>query len=228
MEGRRLLAAAILLPAALAAGCCSAPSGYVRGDRDTPERAFAFVRDAFVQDSVGDQSDSFHPEFMKRQGFTRAEYRLARDLRPGLFAKAGEILAKARLERVEPVLLDGRRGARVFLSVPGGAGVFVLVDDPIWEIFPGKEGEPSVIGHLPDLGGVVRFEGGTAVVELRRPVDFPPEGPLEVRRVEIHHDWLLFGIESLTGFEEFLGEVKSAAREGKAAAPPGKKGEAPQ
>jgi hypothetical protein len=223
MAGRGLLAAALLAASAAAGGCCATPGGFVRGDRDTPERAFAFVRDAFVHDSVGDQAESFHRAFLDRQGFSRSQYELARSLRPGLFEKAARLLASAEVRSVEGGVLETRRreedpprpraAARVTVETASGTGVFLLVDEPVLTVFPLAPGEPEVRGHPGDLDRILRFEGETAILEARVPADYPPEGPFRVRRVEIHHDWLLWDIESLRGFEELLGEVRAAAAE---------------
>ena len=81
MEGARrsFAGAAIILAAALAAtGCCA--KGGTLGDRDTPERAFAFIREAFAGDRVLDQYNSLHPDFRKEQGLNKEAWELARSL----------------------------------------------------------------------------------------------------------------------------------------------------
>ena len=223
MEGRRIGIAAVL--AALAAvGCCGLTRAAARGNRDTPEASFEFVRAAFAEDRTGDQYDSFHPSFRDAQGISQGKYSLARTVSPGLFEKARRLLGSARLEHpVELGRIDTRRdpadpprtrdAARVVLSTPEGRGVFHLVDEPSWLLATDDEELPSVTGFLGDMERSVRVEGDRLVVEVHAPLDpqFRPLPGSRVRRVEFHHDWLLYGIESLEGFEEFLGEVKAAA-----------------
>jgi hypothetical protein len=242
MIGRsgRWLAAAGLLAAALAAtGCCGLTGGRTIGNRDTPEAAFEFVRSAFAEDRTLDQLNSLHWLFQGRQGINSSKYEMARTLRPGLFAKAARVLGAAKLEKVEyAAKYETKKGpedaprlreaARVSLTTPEGSGVFILVDEPTWLLVTLEKGGATVVqsGQLTGLDGVVGIRDGQVVAELRRPLDFPPEEAPRILRLEIHHDWLLFDVESLQGFEEFLGEVKATAE--KAAEAPEKRQEAPR
>jgi len=230
-------AAGLLAAALAAAGCCGLQRAAARGNRDTPEAAFEYVRSAFAEDRTGDQVDSFHVSFKGRQGLSDARYSLARSLRPGLFAKAARVLGAAKMEKVEyAAVYETRKGpedpprprsaARVSLTTPEGSGVFILVDEPIAVLFTDDPELGAAPVNVPDIGRIVRLEGGRLVVEMKAPLDFPPEEGARIRRLEIHHDWLLFDVESLQGFEEFLGEVKAAAE--KASEAPAKRGEAPK
>ncbi len=233
MEGTRgRAAAAALLAAGLAAaGCCGLQRGSPIGNRDTPEAAFAFVRDAFREDRTGDQVDSLHQRFQERQGISSTRYALARGLRPGLFRKAADLLGAARLVSVEYARIDTRKGpadpprlkdaAKLRLAVPGGEGVFILVDEPVWTLYTDDEETGPLWDYLPGVDRAVRIEGGKVVVDLHGDLGVLPKDGARVRRIEIHHDWQLFDIESLKGFEEFLGQVKEAADQGRG-------GEAPQ
>jgi hypothetical protein len=224
MEGtsRRASAAAALLAAALGtAGCCGLQRAAAPGNRDTPEAAFAYVRAAFEEDRTGDQIDSLHPAFMARQGISGTKYVLARGLRPALFRRAAAVLGAARLDSVEYARIETRRqpgdanrprdAARVRITTPEGAGVFILVDEPIAFLTTDDADLPPLPINAPDIGRIVRIEGENLLVELRAPLDYPPKEGAKVRRFEIHHDWLLFDVESLQGFEEFLGQVKETA-----------------
>ncbi len=224
MEGARAAIAAVLLPAALAAaGCCG-----LRGDgtsarfnRDTPEGAFDFVRAAYAEDRTRDQYDSFHKAFRDSQGISEGKYSLAYSLRPGLFEKAKRIIGKATLESIEhgaePVEIapgKSRRWARVTIRTPEGRGVFVLVDEPTWLLVTADDDLGALRGSVEDPGRSVRVEGDELVVEYRTKLAFPPEpGKEAVRRFEIHHDWQLYGVEELEGFDEFLGEVRKTDEE---------------
>lgn len=99
---RGLPAALLLLGAALLAGCCGLDRAAASplGNRDTPGAAFAYLREAFRQDLTGNQYDSFHGDFRDAQGLSETKYRLARDLRPGLFEDAAALLGRAVLESV--------------------------------------------------------------------------------------------------------------------------------
>jgi hypothetical protein len=222
-------AAWVLAAAAFAAaltGCCTPPAvlGMARWTRDTPEEAFAFARAAFALDSGGDQFEFLHPEFVEEQGLSRTRWGLARRLAPGTFRKAAEILEAATLEGVERARLPTRRGerdaARVTLRTPAGTGVFVLVDDPRWRLVTDDPESPPLTGDVPAGGAdrLVRVEGDALLLGGALPLAFPPAAGSRVLRFEIHHDWRLRGIESLEGFEEFLGEVRSAAAEAPAGA----------
>lgn len=241
MRGRTggAIAAAGLLAAALAAsGCCGLVRARAVGNRDTPEAAFEYVRSAFEEDRTGDQVDSLHWDFKTRQGISDYKYVLARNLRPGLFEKASRILGAAKLEKAEYARLDTRRGpgdaprlrdaARVSLSTGEGSGVFILVDEPTWRLVvlekDGRVVTPS--GQVDDLGRFVRVLEGQVEVELRRPLGFSTEEAPRILRFEVFHDWLLFDVESLQGFEEFLGQVKETADTTEE--PPAKPGEAPK
>jgi hypothetical protein len=245
MRGRTggAIAAAGLLAAGLAAsGCCGLARARAVGNRDTPEAAFEYVRSAFEEDRTGDQVDSLHWDFKGRQGISDGKYVLARNLRPGLFEKAARILGAAKLEKVEYARLDTRRrpgdaarlrdAARVSLATAEGSGVFILVDEPTWR-FVAVEKDGRVVtqsGQVDDLGRFVRVREGRIEVDLRRPVDFPMEEAPRVLRFEVFHDWLLFDVESLQGFEEFLGQVKETAdrTEEAPAGQPAEKEEAPK
>ncbi len=227
MERRAARAAAALLCGAAAAGCCglvrAAPG--TRGDRDTPERAFAFVRDAFAEDRTGDQYDSFHPDFREAQGITASRYEMARTLRPGLFEEAADLLRDARIagppDRGTVATKAGpRAGARIALEAPGGGrGVFVLADEPSLLLVTDDPDLPEVRVSGPELAAAMRVDGGDLVLALRSRLLIPPRSGSTVLRVEIHHDWLLLGIESLEGFGEFLEEVRRTAEESKEESP---------
>ena len=222
MEGTRR---SVLFAAALAlSGCCGMARGEAPGNRDTPEAAFRYITRAFAEDRTGDQFDSLHWTFAKAQGITDYKYRMARSLRPGIFDRAAALLGGATLESVEYARIETRadpaspsrprNAARVSLATPRGAGVFILVDEPAWTLFTDDGKFP---GHIPDLASAVRFEGEEVVVALRRPLGEPPAEGVRILRVEIHHDWLLFGVESLEGFEDLLGEVRAAEEKPKEA-----------
>jgi hypothetical protein len=211
MDGRRAGTAVLLAAAAALGGCCSTAAGDPKGDRDTPERAFDYVRRAFAEDRTEDQFDSLHWAFAKRQGITDLKYRVARRLRPGVFRKAADLLGGATLDAVEyGDLADParpRKAARVRLSTPGGRGVFVLVDEPRWVLVTDDGPFP---GRLADMEKVVRIEADALVADLRRPLDDLPAEGSRIHRLVIHHDWLLYDVESLDGFEELMGEVRAA------------------
>jgi len=203
-----------------AAGCC----GLTRGDsaaldRDTPERAFDFVRAAFAGDRTGDQYDSFHPDFCETQGLSAGRYAMARSLRPGLFERASVLLGGATLESVAPAGLRdtaaGRRRATrvVILTADGGRGEFLLVDEPAWRMASNDGELPVQAGRIADLEEAVRLVDGSLVVGFRAPLGIPPLEGTRIHRVTLHHDWLLYGIERLEGFEEFLEDVGAAADE---------------
>jgi hypothetical protein len=219
MERARGSIAAILAATALAAAGCCGLHGYSHLNRDTPEAAFDFVRAAFAEDRTLDQYDSFHPAFREAQGISAGKYGLARNLRPGLFEKARRIVGEATLESVErgPEPFDfgkGPRGwARVRIRTREGRGVFLLVDEPSWFLSTDDEELGPVRGPVEDVGRSVRVEGSTLVVELRATLPFPPEPGKQVRRLEIHHDWMLYAVEELEGFDEFLGEVRKTEEE---------------
>lgn len=222
-------AAAALLLAAAAAGCCGLTrSAGRRGlDRDSPERAFEFVRAAFAEDATADQYESFHPEFVEAQGLDREKYSLGRSLSPGVFERAAALLRGAVLDGpVERGVLQTARGpraaARVRLRTPGGAGVFVLVDEPRFRLATTDPEIPEVSGAVSSVPGAVRVADGRVQVRLDADLFAVPAGGAEVLRITIHHDWLLHGVERLEGLEEFLGDVRSAAEK---AAP--EKGKAP-
>lgn len=216
-------AAAVLLGGIAAAGCCglSRAEPGTRGDRDTPERAFAFVRDAFAEDRTGDQYDSFHPDFREAQGINEGRYETARTLYPGLFEDAAASFRDARIDGpVAPVTaatrLGPRAAARIALAAPSGdRGVFILVDEPVLVLVTDDPEVPRVTVTRPDLVAGLRLEGDTLVVDLRVKPHTPPLPGSKILRVEIHHDWRLFAIESLEGFGEFLEEVRQAADEAK-------------
>jgi hypothetical protein len=239
MAGRIPLAAttAALALAASAAGCCGLTrSAGLRGlDRDTPERAFEFVRAAFAEDATADQYDSFHPDFRDARGLSRARYLLGRNLEPGLFERAASLLAEAEIvPPVERGVLEradgrGRRAvARITLRTPRGSGVFILVDEPAFRLCTS---DPD-LGRMPPLAvdpaaleGAVRVgpDGRSVVVRFEAPLGAAALDPAaEVHRFELHHDWLLLDIERLEGFEEFLGEVRDAADRSGGDAPPPK------
>lgn len=217
MEGTHGAGAALLLSAALAAaGCCGLQRAVAKGNRDTPEAAFAFVTAAFAEDRTGDQFDSLHWSFVKAQGISAQRYTLARAIRPGVFAKAADILGRATMDGVEYARIETRDGparpprprdaARVSLSTPRGTGVFILVDEPTWTLFTDDE---DFTGHFTDLTRAVRFEGEGIAVDLHQPMGALPKEGARILRIEIHHDWLIFGVESLDGFEDLIGEVKA-------------------
>ena len=218
MEGARASIAAILAPAALAAaGCCGLTGVGTSTDhnRDTPEAAFDYVRAAYAEDRTRDQYDSFHKRFREDQGISQGKYSLARNLRPGLFAKARKIVGEAVLESVErgaepfDVGAGPRSWARVRIRTSEGSGVFLLVDEPRLLVVTGDEELGPVTVSLIDLDRSVRVEGNTLIVDIRATLPFPPDtGKEAVRRVEVHHDWRLYAVEELEGFDEFLGEVR--------------------
>ncbi len=227
MEGTRRSSgcAAVLLAAVLAlAGCCGLQRAEAKGNRDTPEAAFEFVTRAFAEDRTGDQIDSLHWTFQKAQGINAQKYTFARTLRPGIFRRAADLLGQATLDSVEYGRIDTRAepslpprprdAARVSLTTPRGSGVFILVDEPTWTLYT-DDGPFS--GHMPELGRTVRVEEDGIVVELRQPLGAPPLEGARILRVEIHHDWLIFGVESLDGFDELLGEVKATEEKAKEA-----------
>lgn len=205
----------VLLAAALA-GCCGLQRAVAKGNRDTPEAAFEYLTRSFAEDQTGDQIDSFHWTFAKQQGIDAQKYTLARTLRPGIFSKAAELLGKATLDSVEYARLDTRpdpgapprlrNAARVTLTTGRGRGVFILVDEPTWTLFTDDGSFP---GHIPDLGTAVKIVDDGVVVELRQALGALPAEGAKIHRVEIHHDWLLFGVESLEGFDELIHEVKA-------------------
>jgi hypothetical protein len=219
MEGTRL--SPVLLAAALAlAGCCHGkPTGTTAIlNRDTPENAFEFVRAAFAEDRPADQFDSFHPEFTAEQGFGINKYLLARSLSPGTFEKARRLLAEARLDGEPEYLRNGDlRAVRLHLRTAEGAGTFILLDRPQWEATLDDPDLPSLRGAAGNPDSVVRIEGNRLRVTADLPLDFPPIEGARVHRFTIHHDWLLRHIESLEGFEEFLGEVKATEEKAKEA-----------
>ena len=199
--------AAVLLAAAFAlAGCCGLERAVAKGNRDTPEAAFEFVRAAFEEDRTGDQVDSMHWAFKKSQGISDYKYTLARSLRPGVFRKASDLLGRAHLDSVEYGRIESRDAARVSVSTAGGSGVFILVDEPTWTLFTDDGPFP---GHIADMERAVRIEDDGVVVDLRQPLGAMPKDGARILRVEIHHDWLIFGVESLDGFDDLLGEVKA-------------------
>jgi len=186
--------------------------------RDTPEEALDFIRAAFASDNLRDQFESLHEAFTGRQGITYTKLALAHDARPGAFAKMTRYLAEARIESVErsdsfATAAGPRRAARVTLSVPGGGrGVFIVVDEPRYLLVTGDGEVPRKTGILGGQEAGVRVRDGQLEASLRVPLgrSAPADGA-EVRRLEIHGDWLLYDIESLEGFDEFLGEVKEAS-----------------
>jgi hypothetical protein len=216
MEGRALPALLAAALAAGAAGCCGLTrSAGMRGlDRDSPERAFEFVKAAFAEDSTRDQYLSLHPDFRDAQGLDETKYSLARSLSPGLFEKAAALLGGAVLDGPirRGLAVETPRGpraaARVALRTSGGAGVFVLVDEPRFVLVT-TDGEAP--GPVRSVADAVRLSGDRVRVGLDEPLFLPPPDGAEVLRVTIHHDWLLYGIERLEGFEEFLGEVRDTA-----------------
>ena len=223
----------LVLLAAAAAGCCGLQrSAGLRGlDRDTPERAFAFVRAAFVEDSTQDQYDSLHRDFRERHGLTAENYALGRSLSPGIFERTATMLGKAEIDGpVERSLAirtpaGPRAAARLSLRTPEGAGVFVLVDEPLFRLVTTDPDAPVITGSVASIPGAVRVAGDRLEVRLEAVMDVVAPAPgAEVLRIEVHHDWLLYAVERLEGLEEFLGEVKKAADEagpepGPAAAP---------
>ncbi len=216
-----LAAAALLLP--LLAGCCglTRASDSPVGNRDTPEAAFAYIREAFRSDLTGDQYDSFHNDFREANGLSRAKYGLARSLRPGLFEDAAALLGRAEIEAVTPGAgLHPTSGgplpwAEVVLALPGGGrGTFVLVDEPVLLVVTddGGLGLPSPIVHRT-MDREIRIEDGRLVIALDRRLPVPPADGSRVRRIEIHHDWLLYGIRSVEGLDRLLEQVRSTAEE---------------
>jgi hypothetical protein len=196
-------------------------------DRDTPERAFEFVRAAFVEDATADQYDSLHPEFTKAQGLDRASYALGRSLSPGIFERTAALLREAALDG--PVDRGGmvktpagpRAGARVSLRTASGAGVFILVDEPTFRLVTTDPEAPVITGAVASVPGAVRLDGDRLRVSMDAVLDLVSPAPgSEVLRFEIHHDWLLYAVERLEGLEEFLGEVKRAADKAQPAGPP--------
>ena len=220
-------AAAALLLAAACAGCCGLTrSPGLRGmDRDTPERAFEFVRAAFVEDATADQYDSLHPEFAKAQGLDRASYALGGSLSPGIFERTAALLREAAVDSVERggtvnTPAGPRFAARVSLRTGSGAGVFILVDEPIFRLVTTDPEAPVITGAVASVPGAVRFQGDRLRVSLDAMLDVVSPTPgSEVLRIEIHHDWLLYAVERLEGLEEFLGEVKKAADKAQPAPP---------
>jgi len=212
--------------AVAAAGCCS-PARLVKGDRDTPERAFDFVREAFAADSLPDQYDSFHVDFRERHGISYAKYSLARSLRPGLFEDAGRLLGKARLESMEPVAPVGtpagpRLAMRMSLrTADGSAGVFLLVDEPRFLLVTDDVELPRKEGSVSGIDKAVKVKDGALEVVLRVPLGkASPVDGARILRFEVHHDWLLYAVESLEGLEALLDEAAAAAEETRPAEAP--------
>jgi hypothetical protein len=207
--------AALLLAGGAAAGCCLTGTS-PRLHRDTPQEAFAYVRAAFLEDSTRAEYDSFHPDFTKRQGISESKYALARNLSPDTFREAARILKGAEVRTVEEgAALGTERGprawARVTVHTTEGQGVFLLVDEPLWYLATDDEDLGPVTGPAGDVGGAVKVEGDRLHVTFSAPLPFPPKPGARVRRFEVHHDWLLYDVESLTGFEEFLRDVRKTA-----------------
>lgn len=215
---RRLALAAALLPAL--AGCCT-PAVSAAPRRDSPAAAVDWIRNAFVEDRVGDQFDAFHPDMVEREGLSLTRYSLARDLHPGSFGQVAEELRDAGSPVVEPQErpLETRKGprrwARVTMSTRSGSGVFLLVDEPSYLVVTDDDEVPTRRGVLDggDLGA--RIREGRLEVSLRVPLgrDAPLDGS-GVLRVELKHDWLLFGIERLDGFDELVRQASEAAADG--------------
>jgi hypothetical protein len=219
MDGTRAsstLAALLLAIAPAVAGCCTpkAPPTTARMNRDTPEAALEFFRTAFLADETSDQFDSFHPEFVAEQGLSRGKYELARTLAPGTFEKARRLLGSARLDgEPEYAVLRTEKGeraaARLRVATDRGTATFLLVDLPQWEVSLSDPDLPRLHGPAAGFESSVRAEGDRLKVALDLPLDVPPLPGARVRRFSVHHDWLLWRIEALEGFEEFLGEVRA-------------------
>lgn len=210
----------LVLLVVAASGCClgRAESG-TRGNRDSPERAFAFVRDAFVDDRTGDQIDSFHQDFREAHGISSSGYSGARTLYPGKFEKMAALLKDARIEGpVERRVGMTRAGPRAMAVVTlttssGGKGVFELVDEPRCRVLSDDPQDPESFAPPPDMARAARIEGEDLVVNFRTRLYTPPAAGAHIERVEIFHDWLLYEIRSLEGFDEFLQDVRKTAEE---------------
>jgi hypothetical protein len=178
------------------------------------------VRDAFVEDRIGDQFDSFHPDLVEREGLGRTRYSLARDLKPDLFARVAEQLrdAKAPVIEAQQTAIETSGGprewVRVTLATSGGSAVFVLVDEPSYFLLTDDDEVPTRRGVLPGWDRNARLVDGNLEIGLRVPLgrDAPLDGS-RVVRLEFFHDWLLFGIERLDGFDELVQQAQEAVED---------------
>jgi hypothetical protein len=211
---------------ALATSGCCAPRGVTSLDlnRDTPRNAFEYVQAALDDDRIGDLYDSLHPTFADEQGITAAKMSLAHSTMPGAFRDFAEILRNTSItgiEQGERPIDDGgapRRWARVRLSSDDGRaeGVFILVDRPVVVLLTDDEEVSPTQVTLPMgvLEKTVQVKDGHLFVGLRVPLG--EMGPLDgsaVHRVEVRHEWLLYGVESLDGMDELLERVRGMDEE---------------
>jgi hypothetical protein len=211
-----LLSAALALP-----GCCGFARAFCpvsqtkapgRLTRDSAEEALDFIVDAFRRRAVADIYQSLHPEFRAQYGgFSQAEFTSAFDEYEHLFREDAEEFANAKRTVTEKstnglfqgIRLDSTDGSMTALLVfKRETTTFIKLDD---EFVPESQGTTSSTGEA------MQIEDGW--VFLKEPVFF--EGltgvrPEQVRRFEIHDDWLLHDIRNDRGikFKERLAETQ--------------------
>lgn len=209
-----LLAVALLLPGCLCAVFCRtpAPESPPRLTRDTPQEAVDFLVDSFENRRIQDIYTSLHPEFVESNGdFSAGEFTaLYNEYEADFLADASTLSVADRSQvaygtsgQVAGITLAGG-GARITLYFKNRPAYRVVLKDPDVGAIPGT---------LISMTDAVAVQGD--VVGVVQPLSLqgiPGVRPGEVKRIELHDDWLLWAIQDPEGIR-FLDRIEALLQE---------------
>jgi hypothetical protein len=178
--------------------------------RDTPEKAVEYFVDALLRERTREMYESLHPDLVEElDGVSLSDFTGAYHATKEDFAADAALLDEAERSQVT---YEGRRAVVTLAS--GDAHITLILEDrPRSRIELEDDFFPpgSHVDGTFDPDGALRVEGDALVVTtaIALPEGVAP-GPDAVKRVSLHHDWLLRSWRDAEGIQ-FLDRLREEA-----------------
>lgn len=213
----RLLQIAFILALSVGlSGCCSwcnlicrtaAPESPPRLTRDAPRDAVDFLVDSFENRRIQDIYKSLHPEFVQSNGdFSAGDFTaLYNEYEPDFLADAATLSVAQR----SAVAYGSDRSVAGITLVNGASKITLYFKNrPAYRVVLTDPDVGAIPGTLISMADAVAVDGDQ--VGVLQPLSLQGIAgvrPEEIKRIEIHDDWLLWAIQDPEGIR-FLDRIQ--------------------